>query len=147
MQTERHIQVLRGCPEGIIDRVIVRLLGIRRHGNHRPARFQRELTSLISRLRLQLGPVPIVLAAVPEVGRFPILPQPLRVGLGLRAQAFNIAMRRLTDLHPRLTLVTAEFAGGLELLCDDQFHPSTLGYQQWGQQMGSHISKLIQHRH
>lgn len=110
---------------------------------HHPTHFQRDLMSLISQLRFRLGPIPIVLVAVPEVGRFPILPQPLRVGLGLRAHAFNIAMRRMTHLLPMLTLAEAEFIGGIELLCADQFHPSPLGYQQWGQHLGRHIAKLL----
>lgn len=111
---------------------------------HHPARFQRDLATLISQLRFRLGPLPIVLVAVPEVGRFPILPQPLRIGLGLRAHAFNIAMRRLAQMLPMVTWAGTEFIGGIELLCDDQFHPSALGYQQWGRQLGNHISKLFQ---
>lgn len=114
---------------------------------HHPAHFQRDLATLISRLRLQVGPIPIVLVAVPEVGRFPILPQPLRIGLGLRAHAFNIAMRRLTQLLPMLTWSATAFIGGIELLCDDQFHPSALGYQQWGQQLGHHILAFIREYH
>lgn len=110
---------------------------------HRPARFQREMSVLLSNLRSQMGPIPIVLAAVPEVGRFPILPQPLRSGLGLRARAYNIAMARISKKFSQVTLVTTRFEGGSELLCEDNFHPSILGYSQWGTHLGHTIASLL----
>lgn len=110
---------------------------------HRPARFRHEMTLLLSQLRSQIGSVPVVVAAVPEVGRFPILPQPLRSGLGLRARAFNIGLERMSQRLPQVSLVKTEFIGGNELLCEDRFHPSALGYQQWGQQLGRAIAQQI----
>lgn len=106
---------------------------------HRPARFQRDLVRLIHGLRQRIGVSQLLLTAIPNVGRFPSLPQPLRTGLGLRAHAFNVTARRLSRHLPSVTHVTTHFQGGVELLGADGFHPSPLAYQQWGRHL-AHVA-------
>lgn len=110
---------------------------------HQPARFQREMAMLVSQLRSQIGAIPVVLAAVPAVGRFPGLPQPLRSGLGLRAHAFNIALQRLASSMPKVTVVVTAIDNRPELFCEDNFHPSVIGYQHWGRQLAGAIETTI----
>ena len=110
---------------------------------HRSIRYQRQLAHLINALRQRLGPVPVLLPAVPAIGRFPVLPQPLRVGLGLRAHAYNVAIRQLTTAMSDLHHVTTRFHGGEELLCQDRFHPSQLGYAQWGEHLAHAIASVL----
>ncbi|MEA5446681.1 SGNH/GDSL hydrolase family protein [Gammaproteobacteria bacterium AB-CW1] len=52
---------------------------------HGPRRWRRDLTRLVDALRRRCGPVPVVLAAVPPMQRFPAIPSPTRQVLGLRA--------------------------------------------------------------
>lgn len=78
------------------------------------------------------GPAPIFLAAVPPLGRFPALPQPLRAVLGLRAHLLDLAA---ADLAPRLEAVThlpLTLAVTPHQFCADGFHPGLEGYRQWG---------------
>lgn len=105
---------------------------------HSPARWSRDLTRLIEAVRERCGPIPILLAAVPPMGRFPALPQPLRAVLGLRAAVLDRAAARLAGEMAEVRHVSFALAAGSvdDLFCRDQFHPSPLGYARWGAELG-----------
>lgn len=105
---------------------------------HAPARWTADLRRLIADVRARCGPIPVVLAAVPPMGRFPGLPQPLRGVLGLRAAVLDRAAARLAwqlDAvhHVPVPLPPEEVA---RFFCADRFHPSPHGYAQWGAALG-----------
>jgi lysophospholipase L1-like esterase len=105
---------------------------------HAPARWTADLRALIDDVRARCGPIPVVLAAVPPMGRFPALPQPLRGVLGLRATVLDRAAARLaaeSDAvhHVPVPLPPDEVA---RFFCADRFHPSPRGYAQWGAALG-----------
>lgn len=52
---------------------------------HSAGRYRRDLLRLVVAVRRELGPVPVLLVGVPPMGRFPVLPQPLRAVLGARS--------------------------------------------------------------
>lgn len=105
---------------------------------HGPARWTADLRRLVDAIRDRCGPVPVLLAAVPPMGRFPGLPQPLRGVLGLRATMLDRAAARLArqmdgvhHLHMPLD------AGSVDrFFCADRFHPSPHGYGVWGAELG-----------
>lgn len=74
------------------------------------ARFRRDLLGIVVDARRRIGAVPVVLAGVAPVGRFPALPRPLRDVLGVRSNALDRAARELTRL-PRVTHIP--FPAGL----------------------------------
>jgi lysophospholipase L1-like esterase len=96
-------------------------------------RFASDLAVLISRLRAESA-TPVVLAAVPPMGQFPALPQPLRAVLGWRASRLQRAAKSLDVIHCE-ALVEAD----PRLFAEDGFHPSPEGYARWG----SEIAKVI----
>jgi lysophospholipase L1-like esterase len=105
---------------------------------HAPARWTADLRRLMDGVRARCGPVPVVLAAVPPMGRFPGLPQPLRGVMGLRATVLDRAAARLAGEmeavhHVPVPLPPAEVA---RFFCADRFHPSPHGYAQWGAALG-----------
>ncbi|WP_375184789.1 SGNH/GDSL hydrolase family protein [Aquabacterium sp.] len=86
---------------------------------------------LVTQLRTLCGTPRIWLTAVPPVGHFPALPQPLRAYLGAQARRFNRALARwsasLPDVHvldPGLPLDTA-------LMASDGFHPGPAAHRAW----------------
>jgi lysophospholipase L1-like esterase len=105
---------------------------------HGPSRWTADLRALIGDVRARCGPVPVVLAAVPPMGRFPGLPQPLRGVLGLRAAVLDRAAARLSarleGVHHAPVPLPPEEVG--RFFCEDRFHPSPHGYAQWGAALG-----------
>ncbi len=97
-----------------------------------PERWSADLSRLIAALRERVGPAQVFLAAVPPMGRFPALPQPLRGVLGLRARLLDTTA---ATLAPRLVAVShlpVTVAPTPGLFCADGFHPGPRGYAQWG---------------
>lgn len=114
---------------------------------HTPARWSRDLRRLIDAVRARCGPVPVVLAGVPPVGRFPGLPQPLRAVLGLRAAVLDRAAARLAATlegvhHVRVPLPEAAD----DLFCGDRIHPSPRGYAQIGAVLGRAAASAVARR-
>jgi lysophospholipase L1-like esterase len=105
---------------------------------HAPARWTADLRRLIEDVRARCGRVPVILASVPPMGRFPGLPQPLRGVLGLRATVLDRAAARLAGEleavhHIPVPLPPEEVA---RFFCADRFHPSPHGYARWGAALG-----------
>lgn len=126
--------------------VVVVALGVndtlRLHG---PARWTADLRRLVDDVRARCGPVPVVLASVPPMGRFPGLPQPLRGVLGLRAALLDRAAARLAAqldaVHHVAVPLPPEEVG--RFFCADRFHPSPHGYAQWGAALGRAAAAVL----
>ncbi|WP_344428318.1 SGNH/GDSL hydrolase family protein [Amycolatopsis minnesotensis] len=107
------------------------------------AAFRRDLLRLVTGVRRRLGPVPVVLAGVPPMGRFPALPQPLRAVLGLRSGVLASAAAELSAVPgvryvpmPAAMLDPATFAA-------DGFHPGPAAYRIWGDQLAGAALPLV----
>jgi lysophospholipase L1-like esterase len=110
---------------------------------HSAIRYRRDLLGLVVAVRRRLGPVPVVLAGVPPMGRFPALPWPLRDVLGARSASLDRAAARLAGLPgvvhvpmPAVLLDPATFA-------EDRFHPGPSGYSRWAEQLAEVIVPLL----
>ncbi len=110
---------------------------------HRAATWVRDLMALIEAIRERVGPAPVALAAVPPVGNFPSLPQPLRGVLGLRARVLDQASRRLAPTLSDVIYADTEFPADPEMFCEDKFHPGPLAYQLWGARIAEIVARLI----
>jgi lysophospholipase L1-like esterase len=110
---------------------------------HTPARWNRDLVQLIHDLRQRVGPAPIVLAAVPPMGHFPALPQPLRWVLGMRATALARTAQRIAPTLPSVGYSATHGSMTAEMFCADRFHPSVEGYRQWGALIADSMCLLL----
>jgi lysophospholipase L1-like esterase len=111
------------------------------------AQWQRDLAGLISAVRERCGPIPVVLAAVPPMGMFPALPQPLRSVLALRAHVLDRATIALSVSLPRVRHVPMPgfaAADAATFFCRDGFHPSPAGYRGWGAALGDAAAAELQ---
>lgn len=109
-----------------------------------PARWSGDLAALVEALRERVGPAHVFLAAVPPMGSFPSLPQPLRAALGLRAALLDATA---AGLAPRLGAVThlpLTLPARPELFCADGFHPGPAGYSQWGALLAAGMAARLQ---
>jgi lysophospholipase L1-like esterase len=101
------------------------------------AQFMR-LLSLITR---KLSPRLILVTATPPFQHFPALPGPLKVFLGLRAEAFNQRLAGLLEnqhncLLLQLPVEAAHFAA-------DGFHPGETGYRLWADEAARAIEARL----
>ncbi|HET6762636.1 MAG TPA: SGNH/GDSL hydrolase family protein [Longimicrobiaceae bacterium] len=113
---------------------------------HGYGRWMRGLRALVEGIRGRCGPVPVVLAAVPPMGRFPALPQPLRGVLGLRASMLDAAAATLAAEVPGLAHVPMPLDPAApvgQFFCADGFHPGPHGYAVWGATLARHAAGLL----
>jgi lysophospholipase L1-like esterase len=108
---------------------------------HSANRYRRDLLRLVCALRDRLGPVPVLLAGVPPMGRFPALPPPLRQVLGLRSAALAKAAASLAAL-PDVTYAPMPVdLLDADTFATDGFHPAPAGYQVWAGQLAALVSR------
>ena len=111
-----------------------------------PRRWTRELDQLIRELHNRCGNIPVFLAALPPMGDFPALPQPVRWVLGTRARLLDRASRKLANSMENLFHVPlpAQLEGHIsEYFAADGFHPSPAGYRVWGEGLAERISEVM----
>lgn len=107
------------------------------------ARWTSDLEHLIAGVRGRLNNPHIFLTGVPPMQYFPALPQPLRRVLGMRARLLDRASVDLAELLPRVVHVPSDFELSREFFCDDGFHPSEFGYEQWGKTLAEEILRVL----
>lgn len=99
-------------------------------------RWQADMTRLIDELRSRLGPVPVILAGVPDMGRFPSLPPPLSWMLGARARWLDQGLAALAAQLDQVVHAPIPLDARFEtLFANDGFHPSAIGHQAWSESL------------
>ncbi|MBG0562135.1 SGNH/GDSL hydrolase family protein [Actinoplanes aureus] len=113
----------------------------------RPALFHRDVSRLISAIRDHLGePIPVLLAGLPPVHRFPALPAPVRFLLGRHARRLD---RRLGALARQLPDTYHLPVGQLPmdrpgLFAPDGFHPAPAAYRVWGRLLAAQAADVLE---
>lgn len=101
-----------------------------------PERWQRDLVALIESLRARVGPAPVILTGVPDMGQFPALPAPLSILLGTRARLLDAAAAELAETLEQVQHVAMPLDARIkDLFCHDGFHPSAEGHQRWAEHL------------
>lgn len=98
---------------------------------------QRQLAEM---LKARFGVERIYLSAVPPMGAFPALPQPLRSVLGARAGRFDAALAGLVETLPGVTRTPFDPAL-LEpaMMAADGYHPGPEIYRLWAAELARRI--------
>lgn len=104
-----------------------------------PARWRQQQESLLTRLRALYAPRCIYLSGIPPVGRFPLLPNPLRWTLGRQARAFDHTQRAWVAPQADLRLVSFDQPMDPSMMASDGFHPGAAVYHLWAKKMASRI--------
>lgn len=104
---------------------------------HSASRWVADLEKLINAVRAVVGDVPVLLAGVPPLDCFPVLPEPLSFVLGARSASLGQAAIKLAAKMERVVHVPFQIEKGNcdELFCADGFHPSEQGYKLWAEQL------------
>lgn len=107
-------------------------------------RWRADLQALIQALHARTGPAPVLLAGVPDMQRFPLLPFPLSVLLGARSRLLDHAAAGLADSLTDMGHVPMRLdAGSSALFCEDGFHPNAIGHARWAEQLAPAALDLL----
>lgn len=92
----------------------------------------------LNTLTLQLSNVtngPIFFTQVPPMMQFPALPSPLKWWLGLRSMLLDFEIQRLCKVHGQAVHLGAKLKVAKEMMAEDGYHPSALGYENWAMEI------------
>ena len=97
--------------------------------------WRSRLERLLERLLEHSPGAVIAVAGVPPLGKFPLLPQPLRAVAGLRAETFEASCREVISKYPDCIHVPVAFDFSPEKFAADGYHPSEESYRRFGEEM------------
>ncbi|MFT7593640.1 MAG: lysophospholipase L1-like esterase [Paracoccaceae bacterium] len=92
-------------------------------------------------LRDRFGVTGIYASGVPPMGRFPLLPNPLRWVLGQQAIRFDRALIGLVAGQDGIHHVPVDFPHEARFAASDGFHPSPVAYTDWGAMLARLIAQ------
>ena len=89
---------------------------------------------LLHLLSDKFGARRIIVTAVPQMGRFPALPQPLAWVLGRQAARLDQGLQQVVANHPMARHLTLNLPEDPSLAAPDGYHPSPKAYALWAQE-------------
>lgn len=102
--------------------------------------WRSNLLALVAALHRHSPGAVIVVAGLPPLRLFPLIPEPLRRLIGLRGETLDAVSRELLRAHPGVFHVTVKFDMREGSFCPDGFHPSEQSYIEFGQAMAASIA-------
>ena len=109
-------------------------------------RWRENISTLFQSLVQRNANVVIAFAGLPPLSGFPLLPQPLRSVLGLRARDFDRVAIDVIDRHPQVVHVPVEFETTPDKFAADGYHPNESSYVVYGQGMAEKIVERLSNR-
>jgi lysophospholipase L1-like esterase len=107
-------------------------------------RWRAELEKLFSELRAASPLAAIVIAGLPPLGLFPLLPQPLRFVLGQRASRLDNILKEVASSQ-QVSYVPIQFGMAPDRFAGDGYHPSESSYAEFGRLMGTAAAERLGH--
>ena len=102
--------------------------------------WRSNLLALIAALHRHSPDAVIVIAGLPPLRSFPLIPEPLRRLIGLRGETLDAVSRELLRDRPRVFHASVAFNMREDSFCADGFHPSESSYAEFGQAMAACIA-------
>jgi lysophospholipase L1-like esterase len=99
-----------------------------------------DLRHLLDELEAHSAEAMVALVGLPSLSSFPLLPQPLRAVMGIRARMFDAAAKFEVSQRPRVVHVPINIELAPEHFSPDGFHPSPSSYNELGRQVATAIS-------
>jgi lysophospholipase L1-like esterase len=105
-------------------------------------RFSENMGAALDGLRVRYPRAAIAVAGLPPLGVFPLLPQPLRACLGLRASILDGVLAGIVADVPGTAFVSVDIDVSPERFSADGFHPSPAGYRAFGDSMAAALERV-----
>lgn len=104
------------------------------------ARWERGVLTLHSLLQTRFGTGRTLWSGVPPMGRFPLLPQPLRATLGALAARNDAALARLAAATPGLEHLALDLPLSADLMATDGYHPNAAACALWADRLAARLT-------
>ncbi|UWP92632.1 SGNH/GDSL hydrolase family protein [Aliiroseovarius crassostreae] len=136
--TRSTLPLLKSQTPEYVDVALV-VLGVNDITTQTPLRnLLRCRAELYRHLREDWGAKRVIVAGIPPLGAFPLLPQPLRWFLGLQARRFDRALaQQAAEL--RVDYMPFDVPMTPEMWAEDGFHPGPNTYQLMGERVAAQI--------
>ena len=129
------VKRLRAADLGTFDVAVV-ALGVNDVKNGVPqALWARNSREILRLLEVELGVARIYQSALPPVGRFPLLPDPLRRILGHRAERFDAELRSISEEFATCRYLPFDLELDESHMAEDGFHPGQAIYSGWAERV------------
>ncbi len=99
------------------------------------AQFMQRQTELLNLLTGTLGVRRVVVSGVPQMHRFPALPQPLAWVLGRQAGRLDQGLQQVANQFPQARHLSLHLPEDPALAAPDGYHPSPRAYALWAEQL------------
>ncbi len=106
-------------------------------------RWLRDQAALHALLGQKFGVRRSYISALPPVGQFPLLPQPLRWAVGSQVERFKWHLANLAKVAEVFDYVPVPIEFRPDMLARDGFHPSAGLYAAWSGIMAKHILQSL----
>lgn len=97
-------------------------------------RFKRQQAELMRLLSVDLGVRTVIVTGVPQMDRFPALPQPLAWILGRQSARLDEGLREVIASFPKARHLALHLPDDPALAAVDGYHPSPKAYRLWAEQ-------------
>ncbi|WP_367647674.1 SGNH/GDSL hydrolase family protein [Ruegeria arenilitoris] len=97
-------------------------------------RFKRQQAELMRLLTVDLGVRTVIVTGVPQMDRFPALPQPLAWVLGRQSARLDEGLREVIASFPQARHLALHLPDDPALAAVDGYHPSPKAYRLWAEQ-------------
>lgn len=115
------------------------------------AQWQQQLEQIIAIAQRKFGVRVLIFPSLPQMDKMPALPKPLNGFIGAKAQLMDQILQTVCTQHEGVHYMAVDFSGLAAMHVDDLsvmfasdgFHPSSLTYGHWAQQLAAVIADLL----
>ena len=108
------------------------------------SKWKQQLNLMLKTIKTQSPNSIVAISGLPPMHVFPLLPQPLRYLLGLRAKIFDEVIQKVIKPYDKVIHIPIEIEPDPKNFSDDGFHPSEYGCQKWGEVTAEMIVKEVE---
>ena len=118
-------------------------------------KWQQLLEQIIAIAQRKFGVRTLIFSRLPQMAKMPALPAPLNGFIGAKANRLDEILQQVCTDHEGVTYMATDFARMIEehsngspidiavMFASDGFHPSSLMYGYWAQQLAALIAELL----
>lgn len=118
-------------------------------------KWQQQLEQIIAIAQRKFGVRTLIFSRLPQMAKMPALPAPLNGFIGAKANKLDEILQQVCTDHEGVTYMATDFARMIEehsngspidiavMFASDGFHPSSLMYGYWAQQLAALIAELL----
>ncbi len=119
------------------------------------AKWQQQLEQIIAIAKRKFGVRELIFSSLPPMAQMPALPKPLNGFIGAKSDRLDQVLQQVCAAHSDVHYMPADFermaqehSNGIPIeakamFASDGFHPSSLTYRFWAQQLSELISQLL----